>query len=1147
MGSGASGLAESPGADLRLPTTGLRFTVHQLRTLNSYVEMLHEEDQKGRMSLETECVVEDIVQRIVDGAGQRDPRFRCCHLIALHRHKKMRSRSLEYIVTLDSLPTLNGESEECRLQNGPLGYGKVRLTGREADKWAEFLTPAGYLCRDKVVERWVQLLARSGRARGGGGSRVQCARAAARARPLRYCYLQRGKARSARGEYIARLLQVEVYGALWDASSPERRLAIVEGAAWVMVRVGAGEAEAKLVLGARVGGCSAHAYTTRVPMTHPMALLHYTAAQGGYYAVAIGPPSPTTSGERGVLWQLWQPSLEATLDTHFSDQSAVARVAGALNSLIDNMRDGVYQQSAVVQGCPLLLSRYVVWCQLQRRLVTVARPAALRAAFAAHHLLLILDSLVRVCERGGAAGLVFPAGRECVARRGAAAADWGSDAACLRRCLLSLQQRCPAGGDEIPRAPSELLETALFHRWESLNREARALAPHNYSGRQLRYLGRVANELMSCKNMTVDEEQKAGAAWAQDGVERLVHVMAVALDQARELHLEAPQGAPGGQFDLDLAMYRSKKWKRLRDYYDASSACLIDAARRDPELRERDLADGVELMRNVLRWLGRAAKEDKKHLGPVLGPYLDAMFLASLENCWFLEEFEGRRCVAEYQGLGVYCAAVHRGDVEPCLGLLEAAKKLAWAKAMVDFVDRFRHVEFRLVFPTGEGLAVSYPVGLGAHQAARRLALSGRDKADAKLRLATRCVVGAFHHALLADRGSRPRHIKRHESSEEILNSVKSGHFWRSSAKPDIIPAGAQDASTLDSASRVRRSRADRSASSYGFPEISITDRSDAKTLRRKYHTLKSLVYTEPVESIKEMKRRPRSASSTLRKSKALSRPSILETLDFINGVRDALYVEESGASEAEESWSGADEWLLSQTAPANFLAGRSAAGALHAALGDLVPALLQRARFTVLQELCSFLGDSSEGALFALHRLARAARSRSSERAAGVPEEVGTYQARYRQREDCDTPPQPPPLPRRHTCGQTNELTDHEPSKRLQELEHHLDYLQRVQSRLNINRDPTFTGVINPIYVRIPKDRFAVKRSKSLGRSTGCERPGLEVSKCNLTLGTRSGSRTNDVVTAMRAGSHASGLFSRCAVDRAVGGSYKPSRVTVD
>lgn len=59
---------------------------------------------------------------------------------------QMRSRSLEYLVTLDSLPVLN-DGEECRLLEGPVGYGKIRLSGREADKWAEFLTPAGFLCR----------------------------------------------------------------------------------------------------------------------------------------------------------------------------------------------------------------------------------------------------------------------------------------------------------------------------------------------------------------------------------------------------------------------------------------------------------------------------------------------------------------------------------------------------------------------------------------------------------------------------------------------------------------------------------------------------------------------------------------------------------------------------------------------------------------------------------------------------------------------------------------------------------------------------------------------------------------------------------------------------------------------------------------
>lgn len=133
--------------------------------------------------------------------------------------------------------------------------------------------------------------------------------------------------------------------------------------------------------------------------------------------------------------------------------------------------------------------------------------------------------------------------------------------------------------------------------------------------------------------------------------------------------------------------------------------------------------------------------------------------------------------------------------------------------------------------------------------------------------------------------------ISRHESSDEILASVKTGNYWRTT-KPDIIPSTSiQDLNknTLEMPKVRRRSRRQRPSTSYGFPEISITNQSDTKTMRRKYHTLKSLVYTESVENIRELRERPRSAGSTVKNKETLSRPSILETLDFINSVKDAL------------------------------------------------------------------------------------------------------------------------------------------------------------------------------------------------------------------------------------------------------------------
>ncbi|KAF9805392.1 hypothetical protein SFRURICE_018283 [Spodoptera frugiperda] len=1103
MGSGASGLAsETPGGDLRLPASGLRFSLNQLRTLNSYVDNLWEVKhqrlfQSGRISTELESAVESLVQRIVDGAGQRDPRFRCCHLIALHRGKKMRSRSLEYLVTLDSLPPLNS-GEDCSLQDGPVGYGRIRLTGREADKWEEFLTPSGYLCRPALTV---------------AGDRL--------------------------GIPYARRTTL--------LSNNDRRLAIVEGAAWVMVRVGAGEAEAKLMLGARVQGCNAAAYTNRVPLIHPMALLHYTSAQG-----------------------LWQPALEAALDAHCSHLATAARVAGALNVLLDKMREGAYQ------GTLRVLSRYAASCAVRRRMDRCgAYPAAaarcLPALHAAHHLLLLLDELYSLCERGGIAGYVYPVERGSVVRRGARDADWQFDAACVKSCLQQLHH---VAGEDIPPSPSDCLETALLNRWESLNREAKASAgtTPSYSKRQLRYLWRVASELLKCKSMVACENHSTFKAnliqvtsLNQEPIEDLIHVLAIMLDQARDLYLNNFHSKSVGEFDRDLSVYRSKKWNKLKDYYDASSACLIDAVRRDPELRREDLKDPLVVMKNILNWLYKGAKDDKKYLGPVLRPYLDGLFSTSIENSWFLEYFDGKKCVQEFEGLKEYCMGVHDGSLEPCMGLLDAAKKFAWAKAMVDFVDRFRHIDFRLVFPTGEGMAISYPIKLPSrreHSSARTLTLSRRDKAEAKLRLAKRCVLGAFATALVGDRRHKQKPISRHESSDEILANVKNGNYWRTT-KPDIIPSSSiQDISKdqLDSLPRVRRrSRRHRPATSYGFPEISLSDHADTKTMRRKYHTLKSLVYTEPVESIREIRHRPRSAGSTVKNKEALSRPSILETLDFINSVKNALCVEESGASDAEDSaWSLEDEWLVGQCAPLNLICARSGHHALHLALGDLVVALLHRGRFTILQELCSFLGDASEGALFALHRLARAARSRSSERASSswrLPEAEGSVTEapqKYRPRppdyvSGDEAPPPPPPLPRTSSIGRqvSTRYTDYQPPNRLQ-LEPTITQINPIT--------PPYTGIINPIYdIKMPRDKFAVKRSKSLGRSFSSKNLGIEINRYNITLGHKSGRRTNDVVTAITGMTGETGLetkgnfFQRYSTAEVVGDSYRVSRVTID
>ncbi|GBP16071.1 hypothetical protein EVAR_94410_1 [Eumeta japonica] len=631
---------------------------------------------------ELENTVESLVQRIIDGAGQKDPRFRCCHLIALHRERKMKSHSLEYLVTLDALSNLSSGNEECTLEEGPVGYGKIRLSGRLAERWGEFLLPTGLLCRDKVIERWVQLVASCAQARVGGGLRVLSARAATKALPYQYCYLERDHANN---------------------SKLEHRLAIVEGAAWVMVRVGAGEAEAKLALGVRAAPTTPATVPRCPPLAHPLALLYYTAVQTDMYAVAIGPPSSNPCPERQAIWQLWHPAFEAALDAHCEDSSAPALIAAALNALMDRLRDGV------VQGSVRALSRYAAWCALRKRLercgwLPTAAARCCASTHVAHHMLLVLDSLISVCENKTAAGYLYPVERDSLARRGARLpdAEWRADAHCLRAYLTHLHA-FSAKAEDIPLTPSETLELVLFSRWESVIRESRSQnATAQYSRRQLTYIWRLARELLNARNNAVNNNHSAfranliqATSADEECVEDVIHVLAIMLDQARDLYLQNNYPQPmrtAEEVDREHVTYRLKKWNKLKDYYDASSACLIDTVRRDPDLKKEDFSDETNIIKNILNWLYKGAKDDKKYLGPVLKPFLDSLYTSSLENSMFLEDFDSKKCATEHEGLKDYCLGVHEGHLDPSLGLLNAAKKFAWAKAVIDFIDRSKHV-----------------------------------------------------------------------------------------------------------------------------------------------------------------------------------------------------------------------------------------------------------------------------------------------------------------------------------------------------------------------------------------------------------------------------------------------------------------------
>lgn len=143
------------------------------------------------------------------------------------------------------------------------------------------------------------------------------------------------------------------------------------------------------------------------------------------------------------------------------------------------------------------------------------------------------------------------------------------------------------------------------------------------------------------------------------------------------------------------------------------------------------------------------------------------------------------------------------------------------------------------------------------------------------------------------------------------------------------------------------------------------------------------------------------------------------------------------------------------------------------------------------------------------------------------------------------------------YICSQmVKRYSDYLPPKRLQDLEQDLDYLEHVNCRLNLQTtlNNNYTGIINPIYdIKMPKDKFSVKRSKSLGRSFSTKNLGIEITRYNLTLGHKGGKRTNDVLTAVNSVTGETGLepksnfFQRNNAANVVGDSYRVSRYTID
>lgn len=117
---------------------------------------------------------------------------------------------------------------------------------------------------------------------------------------------------------------------------------------------------------------------------------------------------------------------------------------------------------------------------------------------------------------------------------------------------------------------------------------------------------------------------------------------------------------------------------------------LVDSVRRDIDTSNANLSDDSVLVRHVLKWLYRGMDEDRRHLAPVLRPYLNRLFAASHENGWHLEELRRRQDDQgdEMRVLGFFCRMVTASEASPSEALLDAVTKgWIWAENVMDIAE----------------------------------------------------------------------------------------------------------------------------------------------------------------------------------------------------------------------------------------------------------------------------------------------------------------------------------------------------------------------------------------------------------------------------------------------------------------------------
>ncbi|BES96599.1 Hypothetical protein NTJ_09411 [Nesidiocoris tenuis] len=640
--------------------------------------------------------------------------------------------SLSYLVRLDELssPSLYPDGGEeideaggphCQLvepEGGPQGFARLRISGPGSHRWAEFVGSQGYLRRDKIQERFVELLAASAGRSSLVGRPSEVDESISCGSP--------GKVIDA--THLYRILETKhriFYGAVSGDSYNKKfpdprdfRIAIVEGCSCVRLRVGMiystdvgveTDVEVTLVLGIGFTSWPSTAqFPSRIDITHPDCLLYHQASTTGFYVVPA-PPHPTLRcDDRASAWQIRFPAAEQTLLKHYSANSMPSRVLAVLRALL-------YEIRATNNGGQVI-SDYMLKTLLWFRLEEIPNLRDWTHDRLSWHVLNLTDRLVSALRTQRHSSYFFPWFNVMLNSPGGGTLhyteeDYNHDADLLCYHLRRLGDIAPCGPHGGDSDPWRRVETSLILKWTAVladlmppqsTRGTRmafyplsssgysTVAASQYSIRQLAYIGQLLRSMLTVKQLTLAKAQTlpwmCGATEQAPSTtssrEDLIYLISSILEQAKLAFVGPPRPTTNvmGVYRTDKTKVKTKS--TATDSYNLAACQLLEDVKTDRS--EIDIEDDNVVVREVLKWLYYGMDKDRRNLAPILRPYLTRLFTVSHENCWYLAEWQKRQESDELDALTKFSKLVTAGLITAHDGVVDAYQKgWTWAESMM--------------------------------------------------------------------------------------------------------------------------------------------------------------------------------------------------------------------------------------------------------------------------------------------------------------------------------------------------------------------------------------------------------------------------------------------------------------------------------